>query len=435
MTAPSGTGLRRELGLGRVTASGVGIIIGAGIYVLVGPATAKAGSAVWLAFLVAGLLSALTALSYAELASMYPSAGAEFEYARQVWPAWAAFLVGWVMVAGLIVAGAAVALGFATYLQHFAAVPLRVGALGLLALVGAVALRGIRRSSTLTVALSLIQIGGLLLVVAIGVPHLGDQPLLQGASAGGVISGAALVFFAFIGFDEVITLSDETRDPTRVVPRALLLALAISTFLYVAVAIAAVSVLGPAPLAGASQPMAEVMETALGAPSADLVAAIALVATLNTTLLLVTAASRLQFGMAEHGALPPVLARTSRAGVPWVGVCVALAGGALGVVIGHIDVVASVTDFAVYLVFLAVNAIVIILRLRAPDLPRGVRVPWTVGRVPVLPILAIAVVVVVLPGIEPAAAVLGGGLVLLGLAVHAVLVRRRPAGDPIEVAA
>src|SRR4051812_23742130 len=99
--------LSRVLGLGEVTAGGVGIIIGAGIYVLVGTATAEAGPGVWLAFVIAALLASLTAMSYMELASMYPSAGGEFEYARHAFPGWVAFAVGWVMIAALIVAAAA----------------------------------------------------------------------------------------------------------------------------------------------------------------------------------------------------------------------------------------------------------------------------------------------------------------------------------------
>ena len=114
----------------------------------------------------------------------------------------------------------------------------------LLAVVGTVARRGIRRSARLTVALSLVQVGGLLYVIAIGAPHLGQVDLLEGSGgSGGVLAAAALVFFAFVGFDEVITLAEETRDPTNTVPRALLLALGISTVLYVGVAITAVSVI------------------------------------------------------------------------------------------------------------------------------------------------------------------------------------------------
>ena len=195
---------------------------------------------------MAGVLSALTALSYCELATMFPGRGGRVRLCPTgVGPSWVAFLVGWVMIVGLIVASGAVALGFARYLRYFVDVPEQVGAAGLLLGVTAVALRGIRQSAALTLLFSVVQVGGLLFVATIGIPHLGDHTLVGGISTGGTVSAAALVFFAFIGFDEVITLSEETRDPVKTVPRALLLALAISTALYMAVAVAGVSVLGP----------------------------------------------------------------------------------------------------------------------------------------------------------------------------------------------
>jgi APA family basic amino acid/polyamine antiporter len=428
-----GAGLRRELGLVQVTASGVGIIVGAGIYALLGSATAEAGASVWASFAVAGLLSALTALSYCELASMYPAAGAEFDYARRVAPAWVAFLVGWVMIIGLIVGASAVSLGFARYLRYFAEVPEQVAALGLLLAVTAVAWRGIRQSAALTLTLSIVQVGGLVFVAAIGVPHLGDHHLVTGASFGGIVGGAALVFFAFIGFDEVITLSDETRDPVRTVPRSLLLALGISTVLYMAVAVAGVSVLGAGALATAEQPLAEVMGTAVGTRSAGVVAAIALAATANTTLLLITASSRLAFGMAERDALPPALGRVSRRGVPWLAVAIAAAGAAAALLAGNLALVASVTDFAVYLVFVVVNVVVIVLRFRQPRRLRPFRVPFAVARVPVPTVAALVVVFVMLPNLDPAAIALGTVLTAVGLGVHLAIRRWGPEVEPPHI--
>jgi len=131
------------LGLVEVTAGGVGIIIGAGIYVLLGAATAQAGAAVWLAFVIAAVLSVLTALSYAELSSMFPSAAGEYEYTRQAAPEWVAFVVGWMMLSGLVVAAGAVALGFGRYAGHFIEMSPRAAALGLLAGVSAIAITGI----------------------------------------------------------------------------------------------------------------------------------------------------------------------------------------------------------------------------------------------------------------------------------------------------
>ena len=428
-----GSGLRRELGLAQVTASGVGIIVGAGIYALLGEATAEVGASVWASFAVAGLLSALTALSYCELASMFPAAGAEFDYARRVAPAWVAFLVGWVMILGLVVGAGAVSLGFARYLRYFFDVPELAAAIGLLVVVTSVALVGIRQSAALTLVFSMIQVGGLVFVAAIGVPRLGDHSLVDGMAMAPVVGGAALVFFAFVGFDEVITLSDETRDPARTVPRALLLALGISTFLYMAVAVAGVSVLGAGALGSAEQPLAAVMETALGERSAGVVALIALAATTNTTLLLVTASSRLAFGMAGRGAFPATFGRVSGRGVPWVAVCVAAAGAVGALAIGNLALVASVTDFAVYLVFVVVNVVVLILRFRQPHRLRPFRVPLAVGRVPVPTVAALLVVFVLIPSLDPAAIALGAALTLVGLAFHLGLRRWGPPPAPPEV--
>jgi len=409
-------GLRRVLGLVEITAGGVGIIIGAGIYVLLGAATAHAGPLVWVAFLIAAVLSALTGLSYAELSSMFPSAAGEYEYTRQAWPDWVAFVVGWTMIMGLLVAAATVSLGFGRYAGHFLEVDPRAAALGLLVAVSVVATLGIKHSARLTVALSAVQVGGLVLVVAIGVPHIGDVDLFASPGPAGVLGAAALVFFAFIGFDEVITLAEETRDPTRTVPRALLLALGLSTLLYVTVAIASVSVLGAPALAASSRPLADVMAHVLGAGAATVVAAIALLTTTNTTLLALTAASRVIYGMAKAGALPSALARIDPTrGAPRRAVMAGLVVAAAFAALGDFTVIAAVTDFAVYVVFLSVNASVIMLRRTRPDLARPFAVRGVIGRVPLIPVLGLISVAVMLTQLEPLAIALGAALCVTGL--------------------
>lgn len=419
--------LRRVLGPIEVTASGVGIIIGAGIYVLLGAAAGTAGAAVWLSFVLAGILSALTALSYAELASMFPRASAEYEYTRRVAHPLVAFLVGWVMVSGLCVAAAAIALGFAQYLHHFAPfrdTPTTLIAIVLLCVEASVAMGGIAISARLTMALSLLQIGGLLAVVAVGAPHVGEVDLIGASSAGGVLAGAALVFFAFIGFDEVITLAEETRNPTRVVPRALLAALAISTVLYVAVAIAAVSVVGAPALAASTRPLALVVDHAIGDASATAVVVVALLSTVNTSLLALTAASRLVFGMAAQGALPRFLARVHRrSAAPVAGIAAATTVAVAFALVGKLSRVAAVTDVAVYLVFVAVNATVIVLRVREPERPRPFRSPGSVRGVPVLPILGLLAVFVMVPQLEAEALALTVPLCAAGVIAYAL--RRR----------
>ena len=417
--------LDRSLGLWKVTASGVGIIVGAGIYVLVGEATSIAGPRVWISFVLAAILSALSALSYAELASMYPKAGAEFEYSSHVFPSWLAFLVGWLMFVGLIVATAAVSLGFGRYLGTFLDVSAQTGALILLVIIGCIAWSGIRRSATFTLILSIIQVGGLLFIIAIGLPSVGSVDVTSSTGAtGSLLGAAALVFFAFIGFDEVITLAEETRDPTRTVPRALLLALAISTLLYIGVAVTAVSVVGAATLGSSERPLAAVVDAVLGGRGAEFVAIIALVATTNTALLCLTASSRLQYGMSQAGALPArlsVLGPRSRA--PRVAIALAVLGATAFVLIGDLSVIASVTNLAIYLVFIAVNCAVIILRFTQPDLDRPFRTPLQLRRVPVLPVLGLLSVLVMVPSLRWEALALGAALCFVGLVVYAVMQR------------
>ena len=417
--------LRRVLGPVEVTASGVGIIIGAGIYVLLGAATAEAGNAVWVSFVVAAGLCALTGLSYAELASMFPNAGAEYDYTRRVFPERWAFLVGWTMVVGLMVAAAAIAVGFAHYLQYFVDVPLVGAAVALLVFDTVVALSGIHRSSRLTLALCALQVAGLLVVVAIGATHLGGHSVVSDASVSGIWGGAALVFFAFIGFDEVITLAEETRNPTKVIPKALLAALGLSTLLYVAVAVAAVSVIGASALADSSRPLADVMSHVLGGRAESLVAVVALITTTNTSLLALTAASRLTYGMADTGALPrPVATLTRQTRVPVVAIVIAAAGAIGFACVGDLTLIASVTNFAVYVVFLAVNAAVIVLRRTAPDTPRPFRSPGSIRRVPVLAVLGSVAALAMVPQLETSSLWLGGGLLVAGLVAYQVLERR-----------
>jgi len=414
--APDEARLRPTLRLWQLTASGIGIVIGAGIYVLVGEAAREAGAGVWLSFLVSAVLAGATALTYCELAGMFPVAGVEYEWTARAFNRRAGFLAGWMMVVAYIIAAAAVALGFARYLQQFVDVDPRVVAVALLVVLTAVIAAGIERSIWLSVALACLQILGLVLVIAAGAPHIGDRPLLEGASAGGVLSGAALVFFAFIGFDDIATLSEETRDAASVVPRALLLTLAISGGLYVLVALSAVSVVGADRLGASERPLALVIEHDWGGRASGMVAGIALASTMNTTLLVLTAASRLLYAMARAGELPRPLARLrGRGRVPVVAAFVACAVAIPFAASGGLGLVASLTDFAVYATFVAVNLSVIALRYRLPDAPRPFRVPWSVAGTPLPAVAALVTVAVVAAYLRPAALLLGAATLLAGL--------------------
>ena len=408
---------KRVLGLPQVTMSGVAVIIGAGIFVLLGPATREAGGAVWRSFVIAGVLSALTACSYMELASMFPKAGSEHEFASQVFPRWVAVVVGWSMTAALVVAAATVSLGFGRYVNEFVKIDERLVAALLLVVMAVVSYLGMERAAWLVVTLALVEIGSLVVVMVIGAPSIGDHDLLSGSFTG-VLGAAGLVFFAFIGFDEVITLSEETRDPSWAIPRALLLALGISTLLYVGVAVSAVSVLGADALAAAERPLAAVGEKVFGGWAADALSVAAMVSTSTTVLLVVTAASRMFYGMAGADDLPRFLAVVRHRRVPLNALVVTLLLAVGLLLVGDLKTLASATDALIYLTFLVVNAAVVALRRTKPDVVRPFRIRGNVGWVPVIPIAAFVVVVVVARELDPKSFWMVGVIVALGIATH-----------------
>jgi APA family basic amino acid/polyamine antiporter len=261
--------------------------------------------------------------------------------------------------------------------------------------------------------------------MVIGVPSIGNHDLVSG-SFGGVLSAAGLVFFAFIGFDEVITLSEETHDPSRTIPRALLLSLGISTLLYVGVAVSAVSVLGADALALAERPLAAVGEQVLGGWAGSALSVAAMVSTGTTVLLVLTAASRMFYGMAGAGDLPRFLAEIRFQRVPMNALIVSVAGALGLLLLGDLKTLASATDALIYLTFLVVNAAVIALRRTMPARERPFRIRGCLGWVPVLPVAAFAVVLVVARELDTASFWMAGVIVAIGMMLFLV---QRLVGD------
>ncbi|TAJ45449.1 APC family permease [Methanofollis fontis] len=387
----TGEGLRRELGLLEVTVSGVGIILGAGIYALLGEAAALAGNAVWLAFGISAVMAACTGLSYAELSSMFPRAGAEYDYVRCGFGRRWAFVIGWLILATGVLSTATVSLGFGGYLFGATGIPVIAGGVILVAGITVLAIRGIRETALFAIAMTLIEAAGIVFVIIIGLPHIGSVDyLVMPNGFSGVFRAAALVFFAYMGFEEMVKLAEETRDPERTVPKAVILALAVAVALYMLVTVSAVSVLGWEALAASPAPFAEIAGAVLGEGAFTIIILVALVATANTALLLIVAASRLAYGMAEGGSLPAPLARVHpRFGTPWIAVLTAATLSAVFLFAGGIAYVANATNFALFLTFMVINATVIVLRRRMPETVRPFRVPGTVAGVPFVPVLGI----------------------------------------------
>ena len=270
--------------------------------------------------------------------------------------------------------------------------------------------------------LGVVEIGTLVVVALIGLPSVNPAEMTTGSGPGGIVAGAALVFFAFIGFDEVITLAEETRDPTRTIPRAVLLSLLISTVLYVAVAISSVSVLGADRLAASATPLADVIAVVAGDAAGRIVAVGALVSTSSTVLLLLTAGARMVYGMGSVGDLPQVLGTVHRRRTPtWALVTCVVVAVAL-VAVRDLGLLAEATDGLVYAIFLVVNSVVIGLRFRRPDAARPFRVAGAIGGLPVVPIMAIVVTIAVGSQLRVEAMLFAG--ILLGCAALAHLAGR-----------
>jgi amino acid transporter len=380
----------------------VGVIVGAGVYSVIGTAAGFAQDHLWLSFAVSAGVAVLTAISYAEMTTSFPHAGAEYVYIRKAWPEadWLAFGVGLVILIGGAATAATVAVAFGGYLRIFVDLPPTVSALMLLAACTAFNIWGLRESSWVNILFTSIEILGLVLVIAaawtsekIGPPAAADaQPA--------VMAAAALLFFVYLGFEEVANLAEEVHRPARDLPLALLASVGITTALYILVALAVVGLAPPAELAASEAPLAMAIERAWPG-AARWLAAIALFATANTVLITIIAASRVAFSMGRDKEIPETFATLLPArGTPWIAALLLFVMAAVLVPLGSVKILAEMSSFAALVAFLAVNLVLIVLRYRQPHRHRPFRVPLAIGRLPVLPVLAIASILVLLVHFE-----------------------------------
>lgn len=373
--------LKRRIGLGLLTAYGVGVMIGAGIYVLVGAVAGAAGIWAPLAFLIAGAIAAPTALSYAELSTRLPEAAGESAYIDEgLRMRWLAVLVGLAIVAAGTVSAAAVLRGGAGYLVGVIDIPQVYAVLGIgLFLVG-VAVIGVLESLALAAIFTVIEVAGLGLVVWAGlggeaVPDWSAPPAIYWPGVG---VAATLAFFAFIGFEDIVNMAEEVRNPTHTVPRAILISLVVTTLIYALVAIAAIRAVEVEELAASDRPLALVWEARTG-QAAWFLSLIATVAALNGVLAQIVMAARVLFGLGKRSAALRIFHKTwTRTGTPVL--ATVLVGGAvlIAAVTASLSSLAGATSALLLSVFVLVNAALIGLKRRKPAAPFRVPVwvPW-----------------------------------------------------------
>ncbi|MEU5757286.1 amino acid permease [Streptomyces sp. NPDC047829] len=417
----------------------LGDVLGAGVYVLVGQVAADTGGAVWVPLVVALLLAMLTAASYAELATKYPRAGGASHYTTLAFGPFAGFVAGFCMLAAGIVSVAALARGFGgDYLSAFVTLPVGAVAVVFLALLALVNARGIKESTRANVVATVVEVGGLLVIVALGawlllrgdgdVARLGQLGTPEKGAAAAVLSGSVLAYYSFVGFETSVNVAEETRDPRRSYPRALFGALATAGAVYVLVGLAASVAVPTARLAGSSGPLLEVVEAAGGVPT-RLFSAIALVAVANGALLTGIMSSRLAYGMARDGLLPAALTKVLPGRrTPWAAIAVTTVLSMLLALTGSVATLASTLVLLLLVVFLMVNTAVLVLR-RDPGEADHFRTPT------VLPVLGAASCVALATQIEAEVWLRGLLVVAVGTVLAAVAaVRRGGRADATEPA-
>lgn len=376
------TTLKRRIGPGLLAVYGVGIMVGAGIYVLTGAAAGAAGIWAPFAFLLAAIVAVPTALSFSELSARIPEAAGDSSYIEAgLHRHGLAVFVGWINIIAGTVAAAAVLRGGVGYLISFVDIPFTWAVVGLGAALTGIAIIGVVESLVFAAVLTLIEVVGLMLVIGAGfaAAPVADWALpLPDPEWVGIAGATVFAFFAYIGFDDMVNMAEETRAPERTMPRAILLALLITGLLYALVSLAAVRAVPRDLLAVSERPLALVWEAGSGR-SGVFLSAIAVAAALNGVLAQIVMASRVLYGLGKRSRSLLVFRHAHpRFGTPVLG-SVAVGGAVIGAAMTlPVSVLAEITTQALLIVFAIVNASLIALKRQQPATPFDVPVwvPW-----------------------------------------------------------
>lgn len=372
--------LKQTLSFWQLTFFGVGTMIGAGIYVLVGKVAGIAGMATPFAFAMSAVLAGFTACSYAELGARIPrSAGAVVYVKSGLRLNWLSTVVGWLVIASGVISAASILNGFVGYLDVFVEIPHWITISLLTLLLGGMAVVGVGESVGLVVGITLLEMAGLLFVVLMAGESLGDLParaseLMPEFSADGfgIVMGASfLAFFAFVGFEDLANLAEEARNPRRDLPRAVILAMVITTVLYILISLVAVLSLSAEQLAASDAPLADILALKSGNLSL-FISGISLIAVINGALAQIIMGSRVVYGMAENGLAPRMFSYVlpkRKTPLPAT-IVIALIIWILAVAFPIVPL-ARATSFVILTVFCLVNLSLFLLKIRGPH-PEGV---------------------------------------------------------------
>ncbi|NIM28779.1 MAG: amino acid permease [Gammaproteobacteria bacterium] len=374
-TAAGGAQLDRSLGLGLITLYGLGNILGAGIYVLIGEVIGVAGMGTPLAFVMAAVIAALTAFSYGELAARFPVSAGEAVYVQEAFKQRAlSTVVGLLIACSGMIAAATMTRGFTGYFRVLFDLPDAVLIVSLVATLGLIAAWGIKGSARVAAILTVLEFAGLVMIIVVAGDNLdtvpenlpGMIPFVGDVAITSVVLGAFLAFFAFIGFEDMINVAEEVVHPERNLPLGILIALCLSTVLYLLVVLASLTSVPLELLAESDAPLALVYEQATGR-SPVVISAIGLLAVVNGALVQIIMAARIFYGMSAKGWLPRALGEVNPRTHTPVTATILVAAIIVSLALWFPLVrLAGATSFLVLAVFTLVNLALVVLKWRRP---------------------------------------------------------------------
>lgn len=366
--------LRRSLSLPLVCLYGLGNILGAGVYVLIGKVAGEAGYFTPVAFMLAAVIAGITAFSFSELSSRYPVSAGEAVYVQEGFGVQKLSLfVGLLIALTGIVSSATIAKGFVGYLGVFIELPSALVIIVLLLFLGLVAIWGILESVSMAALLTLLEIGGLILILSVATPDFDVLmsrkseflPGLQFESWVGIFGGGFLAFYAYVGFEDMVNVAEEVKNPRRNLPIAILGALVLATVMYIAVAVSALLVLEPGALNESDAPLADVYELATGS-NPWLISVVSLFAVINGALVQIIMASRVCYGLANKKWLPSFMATVNRkTQTPIFATVVVTVSIIVAALWLPIETLASMTTSLLLFVFILVNIALLRIKRRA----------------------------------------------------------------------
>jgi len=381
--------LKKELGLFSVVVAGVGIILGAGIYSLIGLGAAETGNTLWLSFLISAIVAAFTGLGYAELSSIFKDDSGEYNYIKAGFGSKLAIFISLLIIFTGFVTAATVALGFAGYFSSLISINYLYSGIGIILLMTLLNYVGIKNSNKFNLIATSIEFIGLLIIIFLGIPNIGKVDLFEMPNGFyGVLKAGALLFFAYMGFETIVKLSEEVKNPQKIIPKAIVWSVVITTILYVLVSIAAVSILPADKIAMSKSPIADVAASVLGSPAFIVLAIIALFSTSNTVLLTLLTTSRMIYGLSVKKSLHKVFLKIGKRRTPYVAI---LFTGLITLILAFFEDIGFVADLSTVLLFATfalVNLSVITLRYKMKG-ERKFKMPLNIGRFPVLALLGV----------------------------------------------